>query len=605
MNAAFRRILAVNQTGSVKSILSKHDAKVNIGEGAQGYLIKPMDSPTSKPYYGKTTDIALPMTNANIDCAEWHKSFFTLEYEITLTFPKGHPLIAKRPQFTSSPGLNVAYTDDLIVALLKSMYIWFGFKAATDGISQYKVTHNGIDVANTTVQQQQIESFLMNVMKPKSEWQNKSGTMTLWEDAWNHDTSVCGKYVSLFDLYAEIAASGTYRLNFHTQVLFDMFSMWQSVELMPLCLGEWSLVVQVSADALCWCCVNPEVTIREACEQGTTYQDPVLLYQAAKNIYPFQTDCYYERRFTQVQQMGRTFTVLFPVNGGDWWSYSYADMQVSVQDVMCKQAWSTVCGFKMSREANLTLRDYYATNPMVLTGDYIRWYRFSTPPTEAGLNCVISLPMFNVIQIFLLFPKLGSDLVCFDNPMLRDIQLRFCDRIFPERGGTQTNFLDFYRIQLEADNLDGWLEPTESFENSMVRPSYVDSPYRCRSMSDNTCFVMNVRCGRDSASAFCDDGITSNQETLTLTAAPIFNDDRNTYLLLNQHNTLNVENPTREINGTPPIIALNSPSVWFITSSRPPIYETSARYNESFARNFPELFRSLTSDAGVHPSQVL
>jgi hypothetical protein len=200
LNSAFRRILAVNSTGSVKNLLSKLDPKISLNEGACNYQIKADQSPTSKPYYGKTTDIHIPLTNTNVDVTEWDKSFFTLDFHVTLTFPHGLPFLeqgAAPPPWAAN--VPVDWTNPLWIAIAKATFIFFGYKAATDCIYMYRVVVNGVDVAGTTVQQAQIPSFLMNNGRPKSEWENKSGSMSLWEDVHNHDTSACGKYVSYYE----------------------------------------------------------------------------------------------------------------------------------------------------------------------------------------------------------------------------------------------------------------------------------------------------------------------------------------------------------------------------------------------------------------------
>jgi hypothetical protein len=45
-----------------------------------------------------------------------------------------------------------------------------------------------------------MESFVTNIYKPRSEKDNRKHIHTLWRNAHNFDTSVCGRYIS----YAEI-----------------------------------------------------------------------------------------------------------------------------------------------------------------------------------------------------------------------------------------------------------------------------------------------------------------------------------------------------------------------------------------------------------------
>jgi hypothetical protein len=43
----------------------------------------------------------------------------------------------------------------------------------------------------------QLESYLLNVTRPKTDKENKANSFTLWEDAHNHNVSVCGQYISM------------------------------------------------------------------------------------------------------------------------------------------------------------------------------------------------------------------------------------------------------------------------------------------------------------------------------------------------------------------------------------------------------------------------
>jgi hypothetical protein len=38
-------------------------------------------------------------------------------------------------------------------------------------------------------------------MEPKTDKENKTNSFTLWEDAHNHNVSVCGQFISMWDIY--------------------------------------------------------------------------------------------------------------------------------------------------------------------------------------------------------------------------------------------------------------------------------------------------------------------------------------------------------------------------------------------------------------------
>jgi hypothetical protein len=150
MESALRKIVALERAGSVKEALSRFNPKVAENEGANDYITKTIDSPTSHTYLGKTTEIRIPLTDVNVDVADFTKSFFSLKCVIEVYFPNG-PLFFNSisehvPEWAEALG-DSSYSnwweDPKLIALAKAHYIFIGFKSAGDVIHQYKITHNG------------------------------------------------------------------------------------------------------------------------------------------------------------------------------------------------------------------------------------------------------------------------------------------------------------------------------------------------------------------------------------------------------------------------------------------------------------------------------
>jgi hypothetical protein len=630
MESTLRKMIAIERSGSVKEALSKFNPKVSENEGASDYITKTVDSPTSHPYVGKTTEIRIPLTDPNIHIVEFTKSFFTLRLQFEVYFPDGVPYFDKAP--TGADHIaewaeelsNSSYTDwwedPKLVALAKAHYIFIGFKAAGDVIHQYKITHNGVDVRDTLTQKAQIESYLFNSTKPKPQWENKSGTMTQWEDVHNHNASVCGRYISYWDIKQNITAHNRLQIVFPVQIGFDDLLIFQAFDLFPSCaVGQLELVIMCSADALVWCCVDPTVTIPEYAERGNTnpydvdsqelkdylpYTDAtsglsasIDLYTAGHNITPFSTDCYYDRRFIQAYQWGRCATNIFKIKGTNPnFSYDFKDITVYSEKMEFEIARSTISGFKIKQAVVQALLQHYSETPMVIPTEIVRGYSFTTPPADGGLNCVINLTMPHVKEVVVLFPRLASDLTCFLNPMLENLQIRFANKVFPERG-IQTNTHEFLRWTTENCDLDSILAAAESFENSIIVPVQTKEPFRDRSLSDNTCFSFFVPCERRSCNAFFFNGVDSPHETITLTGTPICKEGRqDTYLYNHRHNNkYNVGNK----NGTPPLLCLITDTFWLFSSNRAAVYETSRSWDEVFSSHYNGLYNQLLGDVGL------
>jgi hypothetical protein len=81
-------------------------------------------------------------------------------------------------------------TIPAFVDTAKITYLFIGFKNGTDCIKYYRIQHNGRDIGPTIKDKVQLESYLLNVMRPKSDKENKANSFTLWENAHSYNVFV-------------------------------------------------------------------------------------------------------------------------------------------------------------------------------------------------------------------------------------------------------------------------------------------------------------------------------------------------------------------------------------------------------------------------------
>jgi hypothetical protein len=186
MQNQLTKILALNEVGSVNHLLQKFDPRLGANEGIGKYSYLSVESPTGKPYT-QPTEITIPLTNSNVDIVEFHRSFFTLNFDLWLRFNcdfnqffYGSGRMPMKAKDTDKDGVGAP--ADVDIALRKCDLFFIGFKNATDCIEAYRLQHNGVDVSSTLQNNNQIESFLYNQMKPQSEKANKHGSYSLWAD---------------------------------------------------------------------------------------------------------------------------------------------------------------------------------------------------------------------------------------------------------------------------------------------------------------------------------------------------------------------------------------------------------------------------------------
>jgi hypothetical protein len=159
---------------------------------------------------------------------------------------------------------------------------------------------------------------------------------------------------------------------------------------------------------------------------------------------------------------------------------------------------------------------------------------------------------------------------------------------------------EFFRLQLEAANLDSVLPCTESFEHSYTTIPTYQYPVRDRSRFDDTDFGLIIPTERSTGNAFFFDGINSNHETILLKGSPmsvdlegnIISSELNTYIRLNRNNDNHATaGHTDKLNRTPLILALVSDTFFIFQVGRSTIYEVDHTWNKIFSERFPDLYK--------------
>jgi hypothetical protein len=152
MNSSFRKAIAINEVGSVDTILKKFRPTVGMNEGAHESLSKTIKSISQMPVYGETDDIIIYLTDSkNVHVCEFNRSFFELYLDITVDLFQGQfPLLPTNAHPDSIVGDEETWTNwttiSALVDIAKVTYFFIGFKNSTDCIKYYRITHNGRDV---------------------------------------------------------------------------------------------------------------------------------------------------------------------------------------------------------------------------------------------------------------------------------------------------------------------------------------------------------------------------------------------------------------------------------------------------------------------------
>jgi hypothetical protein len=616
MNASFRKAIAINEVGSVDTILKRFRPSVGMNEGSNEAISKTVKSISQMPVHGETEDIVIDLTDSkNIHITEFNRSYFELYFDFDIDVFQGEfPILPtdERPSWLPNTETWTDWTTvPALVDIAKITYLFVGFKNSTDCIKFYRIVHNGRDVGPSIKDKVQIESYLYNVMKPKTDKENKANSYTLWEDAYTHNPSVCGQYISMWDIYqAKLSGTSMIHVNFPVIIGYDDLLPFQNFGDFPCCvLGDFKLIVRVSPDALVWCSVSPSESIKQ---MGEVYpftqngQHQIFNYkQFANVISSIHQQANFDHRFTQVNSSGRAcsncVSDVTSVGGTPTFaSYQGVDILLKPRTITTYTAQSVITGYKLNPTYIDYIRKFYQKEPFVVPAELVFTDNFGAYPDSTGINATKQFKFQHVKELCVLFPRHPTDYTVQFNPCLEKLCLTMFNHDYPDKE-TDTTSAKFLRSQLEAMSLDTILQCTESLEQSYTSPPSYQYPTRDRSCRDNSDFVFVVPVERESANAFFFDGLDSGANTENVTISGRFITDANnnridTYHILNRNNNTVITDSS--YNRTPPIICLVSDSFWLFTSHNGGSveYNTKETWNELFSKRFPNIYNRLMNE---------
>jgi hypothetical protein len=243
------------------------------------------------PVTGETDEIIIDLSDGkNIHVTEFNRSYFELYFNIDIDMFQGRFRILPTNVLPEWLDGFAAWEDwtavPAFVDIAKIIYFFIGFKNATDCIKYYRIQHNGREIGPTIKDKVQLESYLLNVMRPKSDKENKANSFTLWEDAHSHNVSVCGQYISMWDIYrTSLTGENALHVTFAVIIGFDYLLPFQNFGDFPSCvLGDFKLYIRVSPDPLVWCSVNPSESTKQRLRSIRLQKIQITKYLIINNI---------------------------------------------------------------------------------------------------------------------------------------------------------------------------------------------------------------------------------------------------------------------------------------------------------------------------------
>ena len=190
---------------------------------------------------------------------------------------------------------------------------------------------------------------------------------------------------------------------------------------------------------------------------------------------------------------------------------------------------SNMFGFGV-KESTLQAIEQMFSEPVSIPSQQLDYNAFPTAPTAAGVQGTMNSPLSNITSITVVFPKHANDYTCFDNPIYHNLQLTINGKNYPDEP-VSTLGARFLQYQLVASELDGGIQCTKEFEDSLTMPKNKDDGTRYKNtLSDASSFMLNIQTER-SRGGYLFDGLDSNGQNvpIQIRGQPIHSGDGDTY----------------------------------------------------------------------------
>ncbi|KAH0798905.1 uncharacterized protein GO595_008296 [Histomonas meleagridis] len=303
---------------------------------------------------------------------------------------------------------------------------------------------------------------------------------------------------------------------------FEDILALQAFDLYPNRLvGDIELKFYVKQNGLVWCQVDP----RKIKEVKEFLEDSSI--NATFNNLPLFT-----HGFTQIGNSAN-ITTTFKCDTETNHTIDTASENVSLYCtgltvVSCK---SNMFGFGVKEETlNQIAQILQQPGGLIIPSQQLDYNAFALAATESGIQSTINMPLFNVTTITVVFPKHANDYTCFDNPIYNNVQLTIAGQNYPDEP-ISTLGARFLQYQLVASDLDGGIQCTKEFEDSLTMDRNASNGTRYNNtLSDATSFMLNIQCER-SRGGYVFDGLDSNGQNIPIQikGQPIYTQANDTY----------------------------------------------------------------------------
>ena len=450
-------------------------------------------------------------------------------------------------------------------------YIFIGFKDAVEIIDELFFWVDGKLVDNYHQQDMVRESFAYNCIRPRDHKAASPHSHSLWENVMNMSPNVAGVYVPLekFQKKKNTDQPPTVDVKMNLIIPFTDQLALQAWRLYPnRILGEFEEEIRTTLNGLVWCQVPPHLVgeIKRFWEFDNTkeYNAPILpitnhftqIGQPAiivgkieqteigathngqsdldltggelkQHIYTCESSINTQTALTR-QEAGHasnTHTIKYNAHNVITYTLQVNTLEYEKNGAMITKCQTNCAGFGIKDVVMNGIWDSL-NQPVIIPSQELTRHTFESRASKSGYNNLIkSVPLRNATNITMMFPQHDGDCTVYKNIMYENVRLTVNKKVYPETEFENTWDGRFIQYQLQANELDGDIEPTKEFMESISRPLQKVENYGPPLFErgkrflmcpfDNTSFGINFQLERGNA-GYVFDGIDTGSQAVNI-----------------------------------------------------------------------------------------
>ena len=470
----------------LRDLISKND-------GTRSFIIRTEDCHDQNAPFNQSQETRLRITHNDHMISQITEGFINFKIKLTLQLSKD---------------IQATHVND--TNHLGKLFV--GFKSSNQLLDQLQIYSNNV---STGYQQNECcrEGYCYSTIKPYSEKKTRKYTHSLYENVSDYSQSVCGTYIDLSDF----RDGQKHDVEFEMNLPFEDMLALQAFDLYPnRIVGDIEIRFYVKPAGLVYCQVDPR-KIKEVKE----FMEDSTIASTFKSIPIFK------HGFTQIGNDSK----IAALNVGSDKSITPTTESITLS---CLGLTVTACKSNMFgfgvKESTLQAIEQMFSEPVSIPSQQLDYNAFPTAPTAAGVQGTMNSPLSNITSITVVFPKHANDYTCFDNPIYHNLQLTINGKNYPDEP-VSTLGARFLQYQLVASELDGGIQCTKEFEDSLTMPKNKDDGTRYKNtLSDASSFMLNIQTER-SRGGYLFDGLDSNGQNvpIQIRGQPIHSGDGDTY----------------------------------------------------------------------------